>query len=451
MADSSTTEASKPSARDIQQGFDATATSPEGYLEFLKGYRSVKAAPFEMGDDIVRSLRALVLAHFEVFPVTKTSAAEAAMWSRSRDADHFAAMVTREQPNLVIAARDHLGTHTAKIPNPSVTGPGGLFSDADVFAAAGGTSFVSSATFQSRQRIGAAGNAAQGKAQRLLASRLVFRGEIIDVSRSIAEKGVVYDAMLELGFDPSLILELSEILDGRLAGRIGDDTPGQYAKGLIWPTDLGDMVITPVHCYAMHVEFAARRLARIAANARLDTTHVVVGGSKPQNAGLINSDMGGWHRMLRSVPPEVRSDVDRVLSRSTPTSKFRFGYIGKQDKASVEFSKAVEATWRNNDAGRKALDRRIDALARQAVSPLYDVYIECCDDAYFLVSAKERLPTAVRELVVAGFAGVEDDVALVNDVIAHIEASATLSLDDALRDRFRDVVSDVFADLFEGV
>jgi hypothetical protein len=449
MNDTTSTDAN-PFAGTIEEGFAATRNGSKDYSKFLKSYRSVNNSPFLFSSDVKASLRVLMLAHFEVFPPSMNEAAEAVMWERSEDAEYFAGLIEKETKNLLIAARDHLGTHTAKVPNPGVTGPGGLFADADVFAAAAGLAFVSSATFSARQRLGAAGNAAQGKAQRFLASRIKIGDQVFDVSESIASKGVIFDAMHELGFAADAIEELSEILSGRIDGTIGDTTPGQGAKGLIWPTADGDVVITPVHSYAMHVELAARIKERTSPLRRIERTHVIVGGTKPQNAGLVNSDMGGWHRMLVSRPPEVASVEDRAAERVARTGKIDLATIRRDAEVARKLSYLIRAHWKQNDSSRREMDAATASLVRIALHPWVDLaegYDEGLRGERFF-----RLDPLLTELFSVGFDRMPRSTEVVDRIVAHVVEAADIGadLDDALRRRIVLVTEPILSKAFKG-
>lgn len=447
--DDTTKEISNPSSVNICEGFALTRAASKDYAKFLKSYRSVNNAPFSFSADIVSSLRILALAHFEAFPASMNEVEEAKMWDRSEDPDYFADIIAKETKNLFIAARDHLGTHTAKVPNPGVSGPGGLFADSAVLTAASRHAFVSSASYSARQRVGAAGNAAQGKAQRFLASRIKVGDEIIDISDSIASKGVIYDAMIELGFDPTALAELALTLQGRMDGTIGDTTPGSGAKGLIWPTDDGDIVITPVHAYAMHVELAARIKARDDETHHIDRTHIVVGGTKPQNAGLINSDMGGWHRMLKSKPPEVSDVKERVIQRVSKTGKIPLAPLSKKSDLVKGFVSLVDAHWANNDQARKSLDKAISSLTRISIVPLLTIH-ELGQEA---LTGEDftTLPPTIQELFAVGFAKMDRQEHVLDIVVSHIVKEIKLErFGDALRRRFFDAAEPILEKAFKG-
>lgn len=441
-----------PSVANIRQGFAVTRSHPKDFGKFLKIYKSVNNAPFVLdADDVAASLRILILSHFEAYPASLNEAAEKVMWERSEDRDYFAELVAKESGNLLIAAEGHLGTHTAKVPNPGVTGPGGLFADKAVFDAASHGAHVSSATFSAKQKIGAAGNAAQGKAQRFLASRVLIGSEMIDVSEDISQKGAIFAAMLEIGFEREVLDELSEVLTSRMSG-LGDTTPGLNAKGLIWPTDEGDVVITPVHSYAMHVELTARIKQRIADPAcKIPWTHIVVGGTKPQNAGLINSDMGGWHRLLKSRPPHVGNSSRRKLFRIAKTGEIPLAELTSASPAVKGFLRTANAVWENNDVARMRLENSIASLVRIAIIPLMEA--SSLDAAILNGDEFKKVSKPLRDLLIRGFRNVNDRSELVRNtadgVIDQIPAGVEFS--DALRRLFYIAAEDVLAAQFKGV
>ena len=440
-----------PSKMSMDEVLAGTRSSAKGWVGCLKHYRSVSNAPFVVRrSKIEDAMRLWCLATLDAFPQTTTEASEKAMWDNSFSDEHLRQLILKETPNFKVAARDHLGTHTAKVPNPIVSGPGGLIRNEEIFGEAARLPFVSSASINVRQRMGAAGNAAQGRAQRFLCGRFLIDGEAVDASRNISEKGVVYEAMVAIGFDRLEVEDISNILAARMSQPESGE-PGQFAKGLIWPVDEGDVVITPVHPYAMHVELAARIKDRVAKGKRISNTHVVVGGSKPQNAGLVNSDMGGRHRLLHSFPPKVASRGSRSLFRMLATGKIPFGRVGKGHPAVADFRDVANKLDWVNESARQRLDRCIGVLVSIVISP----YVEVAD-AWASEGRDRRvlagLPEGARRLISDGFDGLRDcREEFMDELVGHVAVLPHgVAFDQAMNRRAVIVAESIVSRIFKG-
>lgn len=440
-----------PSEISLGELIARTRSGSRSWVKYLKHYRAVLNAPHRVdGPDINEAIKAWTFVTLDDFPAQVTDASEVEMWENSFKAEYLQGLIDKQMPNFVIAAQSHLGTHTAKVPNPSAGGPGGLIFDDALFFEAAKLPFVSSASANVRQRLGAAGNAAQARAQRFLCGRFLIAGELVDVSRNIADKGIIYAAMIAIGFAKGDMDDLAVILSDRMnAPKL--EEPGHFTKGVIWPTDEGDVVITPVHPYAMHVELAARIKERVAKGSRISNTHIVVGGLKPQNAGMVNSDMGGRHRLLFSIPPQTASSAARSIFRMAATGNIPFSGIGKSHPASVGFKATVSNVSWDNDAARDKLDRQIAALIHIAISQHVDASEAIRSGQGDPAKALAALDEPTRVLLTEGFDSIADGKDdLIKNLADHVASMVDIATDAALNRRIRDNAERILSETFKG-
>jgi hypothetical protein len=434
---------------------EVALTDPDNFVEYMKYFRNVLNAPFKTtSEDLVEALRFIVfsqLSHVEP-PITRQISVK--FFEEYRNPNAVRDLASAQADNLLKSAESQVGTHTAKIPNPSVVSPTALFSSAEVFTEAKTSRLVSSASIESGQRIGAAGNAALGKTQRLLATRLEIDGAIVEVVTDIIEGGPVSHALMQIGFSNETLETVSEILKGRLLDSEREHTPGKGTKQLLWPTEGGDVAITPVHPYAMHVELARRLEQRRKSGTWVNTTFFVVGGTKPQNAGMVNGDLGGRHRMLIGVPPKTQSFENRVTFRDAARGEIDFGR--PSGEAVKELIKSLKAVNKDNRQARLELESCI----RRVVVGISMPFIRFRDTSWHdeVQPDKIKHPKWAQPLLVNGYDGLGDRRARMLDdvtrkVMEHLPPTILGDGDDAndVFEIIRKVAGVFFADVFKGV
>lgn len=427
---------------------------PDSFVDHMRFFRSVINAPFKTtSQDLTEALRFIVFCQFSTVPAAANKQHARDFHSAYSDPAVLLEMIAKQSKSFLVSAESQVGTHTAKIPNPSVESPTALFASKEVFAAAAAESRISTASISSGQRIGAAGNAALGKTQRLLATRLEIDGVLIDIVDDIAAGGAVSKALVQVGFAPEVIESASEILKGRVSDFERQQTPGSGTKQLLWPTEDGDVVITPVHAYAMHVELARRIGLRQQAGSIIDTTFVVVGGTQPQNAGLINGDMGGRHRMLKGAPPVTESSEVRAAYRAAQRGELEFGRASTE--AVNALVKSVKASYRDNRIAR----RQLETIIRQVIVGLAMPFIRYRDNTWHdeISAEKIKFPKWSAPLLTHGFDGIgERKSKLLGDVsrkvvgyipVEHLGAANDVS---DLIGVIEKVAGEFFGDVFKG-
>lgn len=454
MSSDTDTQAPAVALRTVAQLRDQALSEPENFVKHMRHFRDVKNAPFVTSvDGLEEALQFVVFCQFASIPPQVNQQVNLEFYERFNASGNLFTMIEGQSKNLIVAAESQVGTHTAKIPNPSVESPSALFANSEVFEAAVSSHYVSTASVKSSQRIGAAGNAAQGKAQRLLATRLDIDGVLTDVAEDIAAGGKVCQALARIGFQDETLNGIAKIMNARMAGDVEQNTPGVGTKQLIWPTDEGDVVITPVHPYAMHVELARRLERRRETGSRIRTTFVTVGGSQPQNAGLVNGDMGGRHRLLIGIPPQVEGVESRTVYRDVVRGEI--GYGKPSTDASISFLKLLKMTERDNRESRKALESAIRKMVVGIAMPFIRFRDASWQDG--IDPNQIAFPRWAAPLIRDGYEGLTDKRKdLIEDVVDKVlEAvdpellGARVDVDD-----FRAVVSKVvdefFTDVFKG-
>jgi len=388
-----------PLAATADEMYSAAMESENGYGEMFKFHRDIRNMPYKVNADRLREgLEKTIWSCLGQSPQVMNEKAALALWEKAREQNHAADLLRAEMKNLKIAAAGHVGTHTGKVPNPNVGGPVALIADRDVMAAAAKLPFLSSSTLKPGLKFGAAGNAAQGRAQRLLCMVFDVEGKVVSLLEDLASRGQFYEALVSIAGDSTDVDEISDILAGRLATSINEE-PGEYAKALIWPTEEGDVVITPVHPYAMHDAFQKRHRERVAGGSGLRYVSVKVGGTKPQNAGLVNNDHGGWHRHLVSVPPSTRTWAERAFYRAYFAKELAFASVGKSHPAWLKFHRVVKNLDWDNDAGRKALGHSLRKLVDISIRPYVALKAAVEDQDDVAISALESLSVTEQAIV----------------------------------------------------
>jgi len=415
------------------------------YGNNLKKFKDIRNSPFVLTSENIKEGVAVVLqACLDSFPVAMNEKASDELHDRSSFSD-ISGLIEKEVANFKTVAKDHIGTHTGKIPNPSVSGPGGLLYDKDIFAKASELSFVSSASINAGQRIGAAGNAAQNRAQRFLCVTFLLDGQPVSVFEDVSSKGAIYSTLIELGFPQKDLEEISEIIRLRFSSS-NSETPGFYSKGLIWPTDEGDVVITPVHPYAMALEMHSRFKGRVAEGHSIKNTWIKIGGTKPQNAGLVNNDLGGTHRLLESVPPKRQSRHVRLAFRAGASKALPFATVGRSHPIMKALIAAI-TDGRVNDEMKQKQQNAIARLVSISLQPWVEFAELVQSGDKIAIRSLEKLKGGQRKLIEGKYqeANASEIAELSEVVAAHV-----MHLDHGMSgDSYRSQVKSAAVDVFQ--
>jgi hypothetical protein len=350
-----------------RKGFSSTANSPRERFEFLSSLRSIQNPPpvLDKGD-LVASLAPIVMACFMDNKEPNKPHLLAKFDADTESREWLESLILSQASNLIEAGRD-IGSHTTKVPNTSVSGPNGLFADPVISGPASGSDFVSSFTINSEKSVGAAGNAGRTRAYRLLTSSFSVGGQIVDLATDIASGGPLSMALVEMGFPVDTMeatrQNIIEGMNGEGANAVDSD-----AKVLMWPTGDGEYVaVTPVHAYAIHIEISNRLRSIRESNGWIKTREINVGGSKPQNGGLVNADLHGRHPHLTGYPPEAPTPESSLIWKIKNGHDIIKSYLPTGDEAASSFVKVVKLESWNNQFSRDILQRCIIAMAHSSL------------------------------------------------------------------------------------
>ncbi|MTH95505.1 hypothetical protein [Roseibium sp. RKSG952] len=423
------------------------------YVEFLKTFRNVRNFPYICDpNDIGGSLKPMIIGQLSGFPATINKKVAEDIKSETLRPGYLKEMIDGQTANFRIVAKNHLGTHTVKAPNPTATTPNGIFASPTVFEEARALPFASSASSKTRLTFGAAGNAGQGRAQRFLGTKLMIGDDAKNVSVCIIEKDAVFTSLLGLGFDPDLLNELSDTLRKRLSGD-EDRTLGKGAKVLIWPTQNSETYITPVHPYAMHLEVGTRIKERRASGSAIKTRFIKVAGSNPLNAGLVNSDLSGTHILLDGTPPKISDRAERRFTALAHSKSLRFGKVNASHPSVKTFNEGSKS-WKNNDGIRKMLEKNLRIMTSIVVEPLATIEEGIVANNAHAKNAVEALEAPLARLVLNGFGNLEDTdrKKVVAKLVGALDAiPGKPEFDDPMTQRAERVVASYLTKKFTGV
>lgn len=221
-------------------------------------------------------------------------------------------------------AANELGTHTQKGIDSEV---GGRALMAESSAREPGP-FLSGTLLG--PRLGASGNAANGKTHALLTSRFRLGNGETCIGTALAEgdERVIRSLVALVGeARRDDVLKVAATLRSRIETLSAKSAAGR-AKTLLWPMADGEyMAITPVTSFSGQMELSDELNRRWdAAKAEGTKTHFKrlvskVGGSKPQNVSSVNVAVGGRLSLLDGLPPRsTRKGVDRLVYRMSKGS-----------------------------------------------------------------------------------------------------------------------------------
>lgn len=433
------------------KGFDASSGSGKERYSFLSSLREFDAPPPVLDvSNLVCSLKPVVIACFmdgqEPAPEKKERSSDGddanedteysradeeeakarafqAFLNNTNDADWFSDLIRRQETNLVSAARD-IGTHTAKIPNAAVQGPSGLFPSLRLLEEASGGDFMSSFTICADRKVGAAGDASRTRSYRLLAMRFMVDGEVVALADDIRRDGLISRALIELGFSPQVIAEIRSIISTECDLEGGVDQVDGAAKVLMWPLGDDDYVgITPVHSYAMHIEITKRLKKIRAAEGWIKTRDINVGGSKPQNAGLVNSALGGRHPHLTGYPPEIPTEGATLVWMIRKGHDILVSDTPQTREVAVKFAEVAKDDDWNNDRARVVLRDCIESMTEDCLGNVLELRTLVDSDAWgpMLTPMIEELPAWMVATVNGALIDQSADV--IDDAAEHVTAT----------------------------
>lgn len=333
---------------------------------------------------------------------------------------------------LIRTAGKYLGTHGGKMPDARLA-LGAMIPDPEASATSAAAVGVHSASVHQAFRLSGA--------DAVVTSYLRFLGMPISLNGSASQQ--VAEVLAEASHPITLSLleqvteEAASILTRigtaarlRLAGGVIPAEIGAHRKQSLFPIGTGRYVsLSPLYSYGLAAELSARLRQRQAWSRGEEresfstrTTHI--GGTKPQNAGILPNFLGGEMPRLLAQPwtPQAgtREDVLRRL---------RVGRIPLPApilrKASLEALQAAMGGPVDNASKRKAIERALETLVKDtlwAVVLLAELQVAAEAEGRTLIQTEEDVPE--QNKTAARLVGVIDDKLTVGEFSEISEAIA---------------------------
>jgi hypothetical protein len=385
--------------RSLREVWSQVNASEENFEKILSYFKDLRNSPFKVNADEFSSSLALVVATNLISSGGKDGDEQAAelagnddvepemdgsddtvpskkkpyeiVWAKLRKQDAVVSALYAQVKNFAASAAQ-IGSHSAKIPNTAASGKTVFMMDDTIYQAAKTSPFLSSATFETPQRMGGGTNAAQNATNRFLLISFDIDGEIVNVGDSIAALGIVYNGLIELGMDKKALDHLAaELVSQR---RMDASFPlGDNQRCLIWPTADGDVQITPVHPFAMQFELNSRIRRRKETPNWLMTERVKVGGAQPQNAGVINNMFSGQHYLLSSLPPVPLSPAERRYYQQVTLGTLDLAPLRTSDPNAKALAVAITKEGGMNKENRDVIEQLIDRVIYTVLVPFFSV------------------------------------------------------------------------------
>jgi hypothetical protein len=219
-----------------------------------------------------------------------------------------------KKKEILFKAIEGMGTHVAKIPDNTVEM--GVMTADDVSVVTG-PGYLDGSSVRISRALTGAGNAGWTSAYRLLSTTVRIDGETITVADVLIHHGNMLSAFADglsavsLGILREVGVALSEARRNRPTGI----DAGQ--KILLFPIGPDRYrAVTPLVSAGLVGELTRRIWDRRSAGQRVITETVYIGGTQPQNSGLLVSDLGGRLSRFWSVPPQNDRSVSEIMLQS---------------------------------------------------------------------------------------------------------------------------------------
>lgn len=414
----------EPTHSCVSDRLRAAISDPEQLVELVKSVRSVKSDALKLSDAEPKAcVRVIIHASLCDNPSVLPKGEALNDFASTFNTAEVLQDAVAKQARSFVGAADSIGTHSDKVPDPT-RGNGSFFAEATATV----DGYVAGLSTRDRSKVAGAGNAADSRAMALLSKKVAIGNRVITVAEDLVEDGVFSQVLRECGMPADTLEQVRSILKRRMAGP-SDDPVECETKVFILPNGEGGYtLVSPVHSYQAFDTFSKRLKAIRDAHGHISTRTHNVGGSKPQNAGILNNAYNGTHRLLVGVPPKARrhSDADRLQAAAAGGSLLRDPSTG-----TVEAINAVMEDRRNNGDIRNRLLDLLDAAVGEIVAQVV-LAMRLADDGELLV---DRIadPTE-RILVDRGWHGLDPEqrLRILDACHSRISASVTANVDDRL-------------------
>jgi len=317
---------------------------------------------------------AAVVAFSKIKDLGKGAKAEANVASMFDQAVADACVVAAAS-SLLTAAGGAVGTHSGKIPDP-LSSMGAAFSAPEDHPAAT-VPGVSSGTFKARKPLSGAGNAADTPAWRFLCTSMEVEGQVTSVADILARHNHPARSATLARFSQEARAVLVAVGE-RLAAWFGTGFPDvvdQRLKTVLMPTGNGGYVaVSPLYPHGLGAEIAARLAERDAAlGQRFKRRVVKVGGTKPQNAGMLASDLAGNFWRFLALPPEVRKATGESLAAMLARGGLSLSGTRVRRESVDELVLALSKD-RGNLGSRNRIKDALRGVVDDILSPVSDIH-----------------------------------------------------------------------------
>jgi hypothetical protein len=366
--------------------------------------------------------------------------------------------IVESEPDL-IAATLMLGTHGGKVPDARM-GLGAMVPDPGTFAAAGDVPGMHSGSVQSSHPLSGSGNAARNAQLRFLCCGISFEGGPITSLASILAEDCAANQAILAGFDATARAALMRIGDAcrnRLsAGERGiPAVVDTYRSQVLFPIENGEYVaLSPLYPYAIGGELVARLQARQWSappdeRQRFDVRVAHVGGTKPQNTGLLATYLSGRFPRLVGMPPREFSRGSSIIKRFATVGLSVAGGAVRKESFSAFGTAFAAYHAQPNAVTRQAMNSAIGAMCLDVMFPLAAVAME--NDFALATTgqpilAPDEIPAGSRDIAMALGMLVgkptDDDFARMTQAVAGKIASRLRGKEFRMKDGLRSFVVD---------
>lgn len=326
----------------------------------------------------------------------------------------------RAAESSLINATKSLGTHGGKIPDARIS-IGAIVPDVDVVKLNVTTQGMHSGTVGSRHPMSGSGNAAESAKLRFLCLPISFSSEPTQTLAQVLSRDCAARSAIFSELDTHTVAALLRIGVACAKRFFGGETgiPANvepYSSQVFFPTGAGYVAISPLYPLCLGAELVARLKERQRCEDENDrqkfSTRIAhVGGTKPSNAGLLATYIGGEFPRLIAMPPREFS-VDSIIT----TKKFSRGGVGLSDGkvGATSFADFASAYYAHdmmpNVKTRATLDSAVGAMCLDVMASLVAVAKE--NEMSLVLTGKHLLddadiPSRSRDIaMILGMTGV---------------------------------------------
>ena len=259
-------------------------------------------------------------------------------------------------------------THNLKIPNAQVSGAGLLDCKVRNAYPTDGLRYFSGHHQSLEKKYAVVGDAANTPIAKLITLEFILNEEKVCVAEQLIQAdSLIQQAFIRIGIQPEPLKKLQAAIQKRLQQPTRPDIDTN-TKQLLFPIGNGDYhSISPAQNSGLAREFI-NQLKTINADEHqfINYRSLKVGGTNAINAGVLNVEIGGAHRHLLALTPNVASQksIDNLLNRMVNNKTI---FITR----SLNFKtlKEIQDSTENNERIRHDRKAAINVLTQQFLEP----------------------------------------------------------------------------------